>query len=200
MNAFLAGDIDAAQAMTYNEYAQVLETKNPATGKLYQPSDLNVINWNDEGTAMLQDAIWANTTKLQDPDFQKTTVAFLTASYQGWIACADDPEQCRDDVVAAGSELGASHQLWQVNEVNKLIWPSPDGIGMMDPDAWKQTVQVALNTQNGDGDTVITKEPDSDAYTTDYTEQALENLKGMGLDTTGADFQPIDVTLEEGGK
>jgi NitT/TauT family transport system substrate-binding protein len=70
----------------------------------------------------------------------------------------------------------------------------------MDPDAWKQTVQVALNTQNGDGDTVITKEPDSDAYTTDYTEQALENLTGMGLDTTGADFQPIDVTLEEGGK
>ena len=51
MNGFLAGDIDAAQAMTYNEYAQVLETINPATGKLYQPSDLNVINWNDEGTA-----------------------------------------------------------------------------------------------------------------------------------------------------
>jgi NitT/TauT family transport system substrate-binding protein len=32
MNAFLAGDIDAAQAMTYNEYAQVLETINPDTG------------------------------------------------------------------------------------------------------------------------------------------------------------------------
>ena len=38
MNGFLSGDIDAAQAMTYNEYAQVLETKNPKTGKLYQPS------------------------------------------------------------------------------------------------------------------------------------------------------------------
>ena len=59
MNGFLAGDIDAAQAMTYNEYAQVLETENPTTGQLYQPDDLNVINWNDEGTAMLQDAIWA---------------------------------------------------------------------------------------------------------------------------------------------
>ena len=85
MNAFLAGDIDAAQAMIYNEYAQVLEAKNPDTGKLYQPSDLNVINWNDVGTAMLQDAIWANTTKLKDPTFQATTVKFLTASYQGWI-------------------------------------------------------------------------------------------------------------------
>ena len=46
-------------AMIYNEYAQVLETTNPATGKLYQPEDLNVINYNDVGTAMLQDALWA---------------------------------------------------------------------------------------------------------------------------------------------
>ena len=64
--------------MTYNEYAQVLEAKNPATGQLYQPSDFNVINWNDDGTAMLQDAIWANTDKLaNDPAYQDTTVKFL---------------------------------------------------------------------------------------------------------------------------
>ena len=37
MDAFLNGEIDAAQAMIYNEYAQVLEAKNPATGELYQP-------------------------------------------------------------------------------------------------------------------------------------------------------------------
>ena len=38
MNGLLAGDIDAAEAMTYNEYAQVLEAKNPATGELYTPT------------------------------------------------------------------------------------------------------------------------------------------------------------------
>ena len=48
----------------------MLEAKNPATGKLYQPADFNVINWNDDGTAMLQDAIWANTEKLSDPAYQ----------------------------------------------------------------------------------------------------------------------------------
>ena len=64
MKALLNGDIDAAQAMTYNEYAQVLEAKNPTTGKLYTPDDLNVINWNDDGIGMLQDAIWADTDKL----------------------------------------------------------------------------------------------------------------------------------------
>src|SRR5690348_15025028 len=42
MNAFLQGQIDAAAAMTYNELAQVLESKDPKTGKLYTLKDLNV--------------------------------------------------------------------------------------------------------------------------------------------------------------
>ena len=41
MQALLNGDIDAAQAMTYNEYAQVLEAVNPETGELYTPEDLD---------------------------------------------------------------------------------------------------------------------------------------------------------------
>jgi NitT/TauT family transport system substrate-binding protein len=199
MNAFLSGDIDAAQAMIYNEYAQVLEAKNPATGKLYQPSDLNVINWNQVGTAMLQDAIWANTKKLQDPAFQATTVKFLTASYQGWIYCASNPQDCRDMVVKAGSKLGASHQLWQTNEVNKLIWPSPQGIGMVNKSAWDQTIRIAQQTKNADGATVLKGAPKGEAYTNEFTVKALSNLKGMGLDTTGANFKPITVTLNPGG-
>jgi NitT/TauT family transport system substrate-binding protein len=199
MNAFLAGDIDAAQAMIYNEYAQVLEAKNPDTGKLYQPSDLNMINWNDEGTAMLQDAIWANTKKLQDPAFQATTVKFLTASYEGWIYCATHASDCRDMVVQAGSKLGASHQLWQTNEVNKLIWPSPQGIGMVDKTAWDRTVTIAKGTKNADGDTVLKATPTGEAYTNQFTQQALTKLQGMGLDTTGTSFKPITVTLNPGG-
>jgi NitT/TauT family transport system substrate-binding protein len=199
MNAFLAGDIDAAQAMIYNEYAQVLEAKNPKTGKLYQPSDLNAINWNQVGTAMLQDAIWANTTKLKSPAFQATTVKFLTASYEGWIYCATHATECRDDVVKAGSKLGASHQLWQTNEVNKLVWPSPQGIGMVDPTAWNRTVTIAKGTKNKDGQTVLSGAPKGEAYTNTYTQQALAKLKQMGLDTTGANFKPITVKLNPGG-
>jgi NitT/TauT family transport system substrate-binding protein len=199
MNAFLAGDIDAAQAMIYNEYAQVLEAKNPATGKLYQPSDLNVINWNQVGTAMLQDAVWANTTKLQDPSFQNTTVKFLTASYEGWIYCAKNPTDCRDMVVKAGSKLGASHQLWQMNEVNKLVWPSPQGIGMVDKAAWDRTVKIAEKTKNADGQTVLSGAPKGEAYTNEFTQKALANLRKMGQDVTGSSFKPIQVTLNPGG-
>ena len=103
-------------------------TRRP--GSSTSPRDFNVINWNDDGTAMLQDAIWANTEKLSDQAYQDQTVKFIAASLKGWIYCRDNVDSCRDIVVKAGSKLGASHQLWQVNEVNKLIWPSPSaGVG-----------------------------------------------------------------------
>ncbi len=198
MQAFLKGDIDAAQAMIYNEYAQVLEAKNPKTGKLYQPSDLNMINWNKVGTGMLQDAIWANTKKLQsDKAYQATTVKFLKASFQGWIYCRDHVTECRDIVVKAGSKLGKSHQLWQMNEINKLVWPSPQGIGIVDKKAWDQTVKISLGTKNQDGDTVLKKAPTGLAYTNTYAKKALAELSGE--DTKGKAFKPITVKLKLGG-
>ncbi len=200
MNGFLAGDIDAAQAMTYNEYAQVLETVNPDTGELYQPDDLSVIDWNDHGTAMLQDAIWADTNRLaDDEDYADTTVKFLKASLKGWVYARDDPQAAADAVTAAGSTLGASHQLWQTNEVNKLVWPSTAGVGVMDEDLWQQTVDIAMSTQNETGATIITSEPPDTAYSTEYVTQAIAELEDEGVDVTGADFEPIEVTLQEGG-
>jgi NitT/TauT family transport system substrate-binding protein len=200
MQALLKGDIDAAQAMTYNEYAQVLEAKNPATGKLYQPSDFTALNWNDAGTAMLQDAVWASSERLaDDQSYRDTTVKFLTAAFKGWVFCRDNPDKCRDIVVAKGSKLGASHQLWQMNEINKLVWPSPGGIGLVDQAAWTRTVDIAQKTRNAEGKTVLTKAPEADAYTNDYAQKAVDALKGQGVDVTGAAFTPRTVTLNPGG-
>jgi NitT/TauT family transport system substrate-binding protein len=200
MQALLKRDIDAAQAMVYNEYAQVLEAKNPETGRLYKPSDFNRIDWNAEGTAMLQDAIWADTEKLQsDQAYQDQTVRFLEGSFRGWIYCRDNPVECRDVVVARGSKLGASHQLWQMNEINKLIWPSPNGIGIVDKAAWDQTVEIARETKNAEGATVLTKAPEGLAYTNEYAEKALAALREDGVDVTGESFKPIEVELKAGG-
>ncbi len=199
MQALLNREIDAAQAMTYNEYAQVLEAVNPDTGELYQPEDFTVINWNDVGTAMYQDAIWASEERLADPAYQEMTQAFVTASLKGWIYCRDNAQECADIITANGSKLGASHQLWMMNEVNKLIWPSPLGVGVIDPALWTQTVTVALNTLNADEVTIITADPGAAAYTNQYAEDANAALTGEGLDTTGDGFAPITVELKEGG-
>jgi NitT/TauT family transport system substrate-binding protein len=200
MNAFLSGDIDAAQAMTYNEYAQVLETENPDTGELYQPDELNVIDWNDEGTAMLQDAIWANADQLEsDADYAANTVKFIKASIRGWIYAATSPEEAAGIVTAAGSSLGQSHQLWMTNEVSKLIFPSTNGVGLIDEAAWENTVDIALNTQNETGATIITTEPPTTAYSNEYVQQALDELEADGVDVMGTDWTPTEVTLNAGG-
>ena len=199
MQALLKGDIDAAQAMIYNEYAQVLEAKNPATGALYTPADFNAINWNTEGTSMLQDAIWANTKKLGDAAYQDQTVRFIKASIEGWAFCRDNADACVDIVVSKGSKLGKSHQQWQMNEINKLIWPSTGGIGMIDKAAWDQTVTIAQGTKNAEGATVLTKAPEGLAYTNDYVMKAMDLVKADGGDVMGAGFKPATVTLTEGG-
>ncbi len=81
MVALLEGEIDAAEAMTYNEYAQVLEAVDPETGELYQPEDFNVISYEEEGVGMLQDAIWADAGRLADePAYRDQAVRFVAAS------------------------------------------------------------------------------------------------------------------------
>lgn len=201
MVALLDGSIDAAEAMTYNEYAQVLEAKNPDTGELYKPEDLNVISYEDEGVGMLQDAIWASQDRLDsDAAYKDAAVRFVAASIQGWTYCRDNAQECADIVTSNGSTLGTSHQLWMVNEVNKLIWPSPDGIGFIDPAAWDRTVEISMNTPNLEGSTVITAEPSEGAYTNDVVEAAWKLLDGMDLDLKGEGFEPVVVKLNAGGE
>jgi NitT/TauT family transport system substrate-binding protein len=199
MAGLLSGDIDAAEAMTYNEYAQVLEAINPDTGALYTADDFNVVSYEDEGVGMLQDAIWADGARLSDPAYVDTATKFVAASIQGWAFCRDNTQACTDIVVAKGSKLGASHQLWQMNEVNKLIWPAPMGAGMIDDAAWDRTVTLSLEAKNLEGGTVLTKAPDAEARNNDIVTAALALLADMGVDTTGSAFAPITVTLNEGG-
>jgi len=199
MQALLKKEIDAAQAMSYNEFAQLLEAKNPATGKLYTPADFTVLDWKTEGSSMLQDAVWANTEKLNDPAYQQQTVKFLAGTIKGWAYCRDNAQACRDLVVAKGSKLGKSHQLWQMNEVNKLIWPAAGGIGVINDADWKRTVDLSLTTKNQTGDTVLTKQPEGLAFTNDYIQQAITQAKAAGVDVTGSSFKPEAVTLTAGG-
>ena len=191
MNAFVAGQIDAAQAMTYNEYAQVLETKNPATGELFKPEDLNVIEWEDEGTSMLQDAIIADESWLAEAGHEDIAVKFLNASFRGWIFCRDNAAECVDIVLKHDAKLPKGHQTWQLNEISRLIWPSPKGIGIMDQAAFDRTVQISIDSK------VLKAAPSGTAFRNDLAEKALAQITG---DTKGESWQPATVTLTEGGK
>jgi NitT/TauT family transport system substrate-binding protein len=205
MNALLDRDVDAAQAMTYNEWAQILEVVNPATGELYQPEDFDVVSYEDTEGAMLQDAIWADTARLaDDPAYADAAVRFLKAVTKGWIFARDNPEEAAQITydaainAEAAFPVGPVHQQWQMNEVNKLIWAGGD-FGLIDQAAWDKTVAGALSAKNQDGIELITTEPAESAYSNEYIEKALAELKEDGVVVDG-EYTPIDVVLTEGGQ
>lgn len=220
-------DLDVAQTTIYDGYARVLESTDPSTRALYQSSDMNVINWYDEGTAMLQDAIFARASWLARDDNEALAQRFLKASFQGWIYCREHAADCVRStiaagllpVVASGSSAGGSpspsapaaspaspgtsvdgglaeprptfgtgHTSWAMNEVNALVWPAPQGIGVIDPALWKHTVDVCLEAG------FIPAPPPDDALRSDLAKAALAEL--VDIDTTGLSFakSPIEIT------
>ncbi|HEY6041931.1 MAG TPA: ABC transporter substrate-binding protein [Anaerolineae bacterium] len=194
MSLLLNREVDAAQAMIYNEYAQVLEATNPKTGALYKPEDLNVVDFNQVGTAMLQDGVMAREDWLADAKNQDTAVKFLQATFKGWVFCRDNFDECVNIVLKNGPTLGKSHMAWQLNEINNLIWPSPGGIGLMDAKLYAQTIDIAVKYG------VLKNKPDDKAYRTDLAQKAVDALKAAGVDVTGASYKKRAVELKKGGE
>jgi NitT/TauT family transport system substrate-binding protein len=193
MNLFLNREIDAAAAMTYNELAQVLETKNPETGQLYTLDELNVFKMSDLGTGALEDGIFVRDDWIQDEANQDIAKRFLKASFRGWIYCRDNPEDCLRVVLDNGPTLGEGHQRWQLNEINALIWPAPEGIGVMNPQSFDTTNEIAVSGK------VIKKPASKDAFRTDIAKAAVEELKADDIDVNGEGWQKETVEVTEGG-
>jgi NitT/TauT family transport system substrate-binding protein len=213
MLPLLRREVDVAQATIYDGYARVLESEDRSTRALVQPTDLDVINWNDEGSAMLQDAVFARADWLAGADNEGVAIAFLRASFQGWMYCRDTPADCVEYAVAARAAgggggataspspdasatpeapRGVGHQAWMLNEVNGLIWPSPGGIGVVDPDAWDAMADVLVRTG------LLPRPPDDGAYRSDLARAALDEL--ADLDTTGSAFVKGTVEVTPGGE
>ncbi|ODA39423.1 ABC transporter substrate-binding protein [Desulfosporosinus sp. BG] len=137
MNQLLNNEIDAASAMTYNEYGLLLESG-------LKDSDLHVINMNDAGVAMLEDCLFVNSDWIAKN--QDLYVRFLKASIKGWAEACADPEAAGKIVFDVDQSVSLSHQVYMAKEVAKLVVPKdfdPANIGYIDMDAIKQTADLA---------------------------------------------------------
>jgi NitT/TauT family transport system substrate-binding protein len=193
MNLFMNRQIDSASAMTYNELAQVLETKNPKTGKLTKLSELNVIKMQNIGTGMLEDGLFTTEKWIKDKGHQATAKKFLAASLKGWVYCRDHAKDCVKIVLKQGPTLLNGHQTWQMNEINALIWPNKLGIGIMDKAAYARTAKIAK--QFG-----AIKKAASGAYRDDLAKAAVAQLKAQGVDVNGSSWKKAVVKVTPGGK
>ena len=162
MNLLLQKQVDAAAAMTYNEYKQVLDAG-------VKPEDLVVIDFNKEGTAMLEDGVFVKADYLKAAKNRDVAARFVRASLKGWEFCRDKPAECVDIVLKESPVLGRRHQTWMMAEINKLIWGPPrptTPLGKMDPAAFKRTANIALKFG------VIKKPANASAYTHEIWELA----------------------------
>jgi NitT/TauT family transport system substrate-binding protein len=172
--------------MTYNELAQVLESG-------VKESQINVIKMQNVGTGMLEDGLFSTASWLKSPANQAIAVKFIKASLEGWIYCRDHQADCVNITLQYGPTLPKGHQTWMMNEIDKLVWPNPSGIGIMNKSDFDRTAQISQ--QFG----VIKKAP-SGAYRTDLAQKAVTELKAAGADVHGSGWKPLNVKVSPGGK
>jgi NitT/TauT family transport system substrate-binding protein len=165
MDQLKGGTVDAASAMTYNEFGLLLESG-------IKKEDLNVIDMNKEGVAMLEDCLfvnskWANSNK-------DALVRFLKASIKGWAEACKDPEAAGKIVYNVDKSVSMDHQVYMAKEVAKLV--TPEGfdatkIGQIDMAAVKQTGDF-LKLYNKD----LTKTPvvDDTTFNSTYWKEATK--------------------------
>jgi len=163
MDQFLGGEIDAASAMTYNEYQVALESGIAA-------ADLSVIDMNDEGVAMLEDNLFANKEWLAEN--KETAAKFVRASLKGWKDAIADPAAAVDSVMklAEAGSTTKEHQLTMMKEVAKLILPEgfdAAKMGYTDAAAFQQTADIALKFG-----VIKTASKVDEAYTNEIVEMA----------------------------
>ena len=187
MNLFLKKQVDSASAMTYNELAQVLETG-------VKMSQINVIKMQDVGTGMLEDGLFSTEKYLSSSANQAIAKKVIAATLQGWIYCRDHQAECVQLTLKEGPTLPKGHQTWQMNEINKLIWPNSAGIGIMNKADYARTASISKEFG------VIKKAPTAGAYRTDLATAAVAMLKAKGLDVNGANWKPANVKVTAGGK
>ena len=193
LDALLAGELDTAQALVYNSYGLLLRQVNPATGERYSEDDFNTFDFNELGTAMLHDQIFARGDWLSQPGSQTVALALLKASLRGWIHCRDQPDDCLRIVRDIDPALDEWHQRWQMNEVNKLIWAEPGPIGLMRQDKWRQSVDNMLLVH------ALQEAPPDTSFRRDLALLALDALQLEGLEVTGAGWQPSEISMDADG-
>ena len=179
--------------MIYNEYAQVLEadrTRRPAssTSPTTSTSSTGTTTASRCSRTRSSSARRGSTTG----NNRDVAVRFVRASLKGWIYCRDNPDDCVQYTTDAGSQLGAGHQKWMMNEVNALVWPSPLGVGDDRPGVLAARPSSVSKNAGHHQDRPV-------ASTPTRRDIVKEALAGITDDTKGESFKKGTVEVTAGG-
>jgi NitT/TauT family transport system substrate-binding protein len=138
MDPFLAGQLDVASAMIYNEYYVVLESGVAA-------GDLNIIDYADYGLDFPGDVLFTRRQlREQKPDL---CIRMLRASLRGWQYAVEHPEEAAE-IVLKYDESGVQtleHQLSMMNEIAELVSLPMRPLGYTDRDNVRRTIDTLVS-------------------------------------------------------
>jgi NitT/TauT family transport system substrate-binding protein len=138
LNLFLRGGVDAASAMWYNEYNQLILAG-------IEPEELTVFAMADHGLNFPGDGLYClEDTYLRDPE---TARAFAAASLEGWRHAFAHPEEALEVVMKyvekARVPTNRMHQRLMLARLRELMLPqgAPVALGQLPEGAYSATAQ-----------------------------------------------------------
>ncbi|MEO3432925.1 ABC transporter substrate-binding protein [Inquilinus sp. CAU 1745] len=167
VDPLLQGQADCISTMIYNEYWQLIDAG-------MTEDELITFFYEDQGVATLEDGLYVLEENLEDPEFVDKLSRFIAASMKGWQYAIDNVEESAQ-IVVDNDPSGAATlevQARQLENIATLITdPTGKGLGYLDPEAYRRTVDVLMT---GESDPVITEDPGEAAWTHGPWEAAME--------------------------
>ncbi len=142
MNLFLRSGVDAASAMWYNEYHQLMNAG-------LAPEELTTFLLSDYGMRFPEDGIYClEKTCLENPSL---CADFAAASIAGWEYCFSHPEEALDIVMkyvyASKTATNRVHQRWMLERMKDVIrFEDAPPLGMLSEQAY---MEVAAELKKG---------------------------------------------------
>ncbi|BAT58707.1 putative thiamine biosynthesis protein [Variibacter gotjawalensis] len=131
--------LDCVMAMSYNEYWTLL-------GK-FRHADLFVVRFGDEGSAFLEDGLYARDDTIADPVMRDRLARFVRASADGWRYAKDNPEVAVAVTMHRAPGADAVHQRRMLETIFAIAEPHRD-FGLLDLTSFGRSVDILADSSD----------------------------------------------------
>ena len=137
INLFTQGVVDIINAMSYNEYHQILQAGIPK-------EDLFVYSLAVPGYEIPDDGYYVTSEFYKA--HPKECQAFMEATIDGWTYAFTHPQETVDEVLSimqrAKVRANRSHQIWMLDTMKDIMMARPDQLGRLNEDDFNNALAL----------------------------------------------------------